>query len=344
MRELLVSTPNLSKLREQNRFQERPAFLDEMQTSQPYERPVGVVTPEKHEELDEKLEKLGALFSEAQWPWRLEGALNISLMTGSFVRDYKDIDIELDEKDLEEWEQYFFTKGYGFFLSKSGKDPSKKIMQWATAEECREDPHLMLVAIDHAGNIKNDESLNFIDVHIAHRDAQGYPRGYRNAPLPKEWFEPRPVVYAGQTINLSHPAKVAYYKLRELRTLDVVDLRIFVERGGLMSEDLESLEHVFSLEQNRDRKLISGIISCAIPELQAWSGEESLIDALSRIDEIKELGLNETEIKRIVDFLLAQKDQSKEALESALLLAIEMQNRRRNEIFAELTKMAQKRD
>jgi hypothetical protein len=241
-----LNSENIDSLRERNKFHERLWFTDETTEDSGTKR--RKVTPERKERMDRDLERLGDLFDGTSVRWQLDGAVNISLMKGEYIGAHKDLDLTVDPDDLQELERHLFSKGYGLFLSRITKmkpsgGPEAMQWEWATVDELRATPeNIMIVAIDKEGNLRENEPLNCIDLHLIKRGPNGEPLGFYGVALPEKWFVPRPIEFNGRKINLSHPAKVAYFKLFSARQYDAKDLEELAETGSLSEEDMRDIK------------------------------------------------------------------------------------------------------
>lgn len=209
------------------KFQERPQFLDESVTEKDEDHIRRTPTFEEQEKMDESINKLGNLFEGSNVRWQLDGALNISIMKGDYIGVHKDVDLSIESDDLEKLNDQLGIRGYGLFLSTDHPtDPTKRQMEHVGAQQFREAPeaNLMIAAVNEDGKIKENETLNYVDVHLVKRDEQGNPLGPGGVKLPSKWYEPQLKKYQEVEINLSHPAKVAYFKIREQ---DLLTLLIF---------------------------------------------------------------------------------------------------------------------
>ena len=224
-----------SEIHEPYRYQECDPFDDFMENiDENAER--RTPTEEECEQMDRNLVNLGKIFEDSDIRWHIDGALNISLMKGEYIGIHKDVDISIEQDDIEKVNEHLEKKGYGFFfhyLKNPEKPRGKKIMERVTPKKNLETEtelkHLMMIAIDEQGKIKKEESLNFIDVHLIKRDKAGRPMRWDRVELPEKWFKSYHISYQGQEIHLSHPAKIAYFKLYSSRAYDRSDLRELAE-------------------------------------------------------------------------------------------------------------------
>lgn len=274
----------LQDLRTQKRQQERPAFHDEAQGAFEKRR---IPTSEDHKEMDTKLDLLSDLLSGTSVRWQLDGALNISLLKGDYIGVHKDVDLFVEPEDLEDLEKHLYTQGYAFFLTVGHEDPNKKGMVWATAGEIREsEKDRSLVAIDKNGNIRFDHPLNFIDIHLVKRNAEGKPLGYEQAELPESWYTPKPFTYQGKKFFLSHPAKVAYFKLHYGRPYDLVDLQELAATGTLTLEDIDTIEEILCKEEEAVKRRIEFVVRRVSPQIKKGMTGETLYQIFSADPEI----------------------------------------------------------
>lgn len=280
---------SLGSVRVRLRHQERPAFFDETVLDQDVRDTRREPNNAEREEMNEKLNKLGNLFECSGVRWQLDGALNISLMKGDFIGVHKDVDLTIDPDDLEKFEKILFAKGYGLFLSSQHEDPNKRRMEWVSADEFRNAPddHLMIVAFDEQGQILKDEPFNFLDVHLIKRDANGRPLGFYEAPLPKEWYEPQVVLFHGKDINLSHPAKVAYFKLHGRRGFDQTDLFALAQTDKLTLGDVAAIEGVIEKEFENRKATASGVIERAASFITSESKPDDIYEILMQDKDVK---------------------------------------------------------
>lgn len=272
------------------KIQERPVFSDNSVLDTAAGDRRRAAPPEEVERLERDLAKLGDLFEGSNVRWQLDGAINISLMKGELIGAHKDFDLTVDPDDLKRLEQYLSGKGYGLFLSyEHPNDPdNKRAMRQVSAQEFREAPedHLMLAAIDESGKIRDNESLNYLDVHLICRDENGNPLGWSGVPLPAKWYEPQPIEHQGRQINLSHPAKVAYFKLHDKRAFDRTDLKELASTGRLTEEDLSDLEQV--MERTRDIQLryVELVLNDIAPKLKQGMSFDEVFEVIAAVPSV----------------------------------------------------------
>ncbi len=275
-----------SEVRGRFKFQERDPFDDFMEhIDQDAER--RPPTPEEKGRMDANLVKLGKVFEGSDLKWHVDGALNISLAKGEYIGIHKDVDISIEQNELEKVDGQLERSGYGLFLSypKDPKEPKgKKVMERVGAQEFTDEQsgHLMIAAIDEQGKIREGETLNFIDVHLVKRNQTGNPTGWGGVELPPKWFEARPVQFQGQEIHLSHPAKVAYFKLHGERNYDQTDLKALAEAGVLSIKDMDEVQQTFEQEKVARRteaeNLLAGVAEKITPQMSA----EEIFDVFSK--------------------------------------------------------------
>ncbi len=306
----------LQDLRVQKRQQERPAFRDETEGAFEKRR---ISTPEDRKEMDTKLNLLSDLLSGAPVRWQLDGALNISLLKGDYIGVHKDVDLFVEPEDLEALEEHLYKQGYAFFLTVGHEDPNKKGMVWATASEIREAKEdRSLVAIDAKGEINFDHPLNFIDIHLVKRNVEGKPLGYEQVQLPESWYMPKPFTYQGKKFFLSHPAKLAYFKLHYGRPYDLVDLQELAATGTLTLEDMDTIEEILRKEEEIAKQCIESVVRRVAPQIKKGMTGERLYQIFSADPEISarlKTKKDEEEARALMDRLTSETDLEEESLQ-----------------------------
>lgn len=315
---------SLESVREQFRNQERPAFFDETVLDQDKGDERREPTDAEREQMNENMQKLGNIFEGSDVSWQLDGALNISLMKGEYIGVHKDVDLTIDPDDLEKLEQQLFSKGYGLFLSSEHEDPKKRKMEWASAGEFREAPeeHLMIAAVDEQGKIREGESLNFLDVHLVKRDEEGRPLGFGGVPLPEKWYEPQQTTFQEAEINLSHPAKVAYFKLHGKRGFDQTDLRALAETGKLTMDDVNEIENVLKQEFENRKTAVSTIIERVAPNITKDSKPEEIYEVLIQDQDVAGRIKKEEDkerVRKLAELITEQDDKSSDNIKRVVL-------------------------
>lgn len=195
---------------------------------------------------------LAHLFANSDIAWAIDGGLSISLLNGSFIGEHRDIDVCVEGSQLEELQRIIQHKNYGFFLTPEASSREKMVMKRVGWEEFSMTKAFLLwiIAIDEDGLIQKDRDLSFINIHVVRRDAQGVPLGEDDALLPKDWFEPRNIVFEQRLINVASPVKTAYYKFLSLRNYDVTDLQYMFRSGMIDSSDVKEIERALGYKQN----------------------------------------------------------------------------------------------
>ncbi|MBI4434709.1 GNAT family N-acetyltransferase [Candidatus Uhrbacteria bacterium] len=236
-------------------------------------------------EMDARLEALGDLFAGATARWHLDGATNISLLVGDYIGVHKDVDISVDGDDLDALEPMLRARGYGFFLSrlKDPNDPkSARVLRRVGADAVRRaGDHVTLAAVDTNGKVREDAPLNFIDVHLMEHLPDGRVRGIGElgSPIPSEWCMGIPTEFHGRTIQRSHPAKVAYYKLHQTRSYDRTDLEKLAKSGGLTPHDVEEVAVVFERDLVNRRSKANEILTSVVKRLHTGASAEEVFEA-----------------------------------------------------------------
>jgi hypothetical protein len=236
---------------EENIHQERDAFDDfAAHIDSNFER--RKPTPEEAQQMDVNLAKLGKLFESSDIGWQLDGGLNISLLKGEYIGVHKDIDISIEESDLAKFYDVLKQSGYGLFLSyprNPRKPGGRYVMERVEGLKPLENRRgeLMIAAVDEQGKLR-EESFNYPDVHLVKRNQAGRPIGWGGVELPEKWFGARIIELKGTKIHLSHPAKVAYFKIHDTRNYDLADLRALAETGEITTDDVAEIERVVNAE------------------------------------------------------------------------------------------------
>ena len=215
------------------------------------------LSSEKKEQLDIMIAEVAILFEGSDVSWAIDGGLSVSLLRGEYIGEHRDLDVAVENSQLEKLQKLVESKGFGLFATLNAQRRETMVMKRVDAKEFSEAPTYLfwIVAVDEEGLIQKDKPLSFINVHKIRRNEQGLPLYWGGEILPAEWFESKIVEYQGKTLNLAHPAKTAYYKLRSLRNYDVKDLEYLVKAGELNLQDIETIEKVLEKEpQANDQK------------------------------------------------------------------------------------------
>ena len=102
--------------------------------------------------------------------------------------------------------------------------------------------------------------------------------GDKGVELPEKWFEGYPVQFRDTIINLSHPAKVAYFKLHGTRDYDLTDLKALTETSKLTSEDVADIGKVVQAE-NLLRRTVTNVRTGRqqkLEQLKKWVAESEI--------------------------------------------------------------------
>ena len=266
----------MSAEREAFKFQVVDAFEDHLaHIDKDDER--RAASPEEVHNMDERMRKLGELFDGSDIRWNLDGAFNISIMGGKYIGVHKDVDISVEAADLPKFDGLLMKHGYGLFLSssKDESDPrSPKILERVGAERfaAADLEHRLIASVDEPGAVsKVVDDLNFIDVHLVTRNAAGRVLGGGGALLPEKWSTPIKKEFQGYELNLSHPGKLAFFKLHESRVYDRTDLKKLAELGVLTTEDMADIENSFEAEFAARRResevIVTRIMARVTPEM-----------------------------------------------------------------------------
>lgn len=247
---------------EQIRFQERDPFEDFLGHSE-HNGQRREASEAERMSMDASLKKLAQIFSNVPSGWQVDGALNISFVMGDYIGVHKDVDVSIDPKKIEHIEHELRNNGYGLFLSypKDKKNfRGTKIMERVRFNSFTTDQseHLMVAAIDLNGKIVDQSVLSFIDIHLIKRNEKGAAIGFGGVELPDAWQNSRRYSFRGVDIEGSHPARVAYYKLHDVRAYDERDLQLLAESGSLSVEDVSEIVSVCEAEMAGREAMVRG--------------------------------------------------------------------------------------
>jgi len=253
-------------------------------------------TPEQVKDIDQRVVGLGEIFKDSNLNWHLDGAINISLLNGKdkegktkYIGNHKDIDISVEKEELAQLESQLLKKGYGFFLSRTDEETKNKVLTRVNHEDfLNASPENRQVgAIDKDGKIRTNTPINFLDVHIMKRNADGLPLGYSDVVIPEKWAKPYPIEFQGEQVNISHPGKVLYYKMHSGRNYDTTDVYRLIETGKVTIEDVDDVEKAFESEFSADiergRKMIEPVVEKLTPEM----GSDQIFESLLQQPEFK---------------------------------------------------------
>ena len=274
------------KFEEQYRLQERDEFSDEVTKDEDKPEIRSVPTESEKLEMDKKLIDLGKLFAGSDVRWQLDGALNISLMKGEYIGLHKDVDLTIEPADLEKLDEHLFKRGYGLFLTlRTPGKPGKRILKRMSPREVNTLPEngYVLCAVDAIGKIK-PAKLSSVDVHFIQKNEAGEPTGFsKNIVLPKEWYDPQPVNFQGQEINLSHPAKVIYFKLYATRPYDMTDVMDLLKTGKVTSSDVETVSNILEEELREKENSIEKVAVQLVAFLDEGKSELEILELLKSV-------------------------------------------------------------
>ncbi len=235
-----------------NKQQQERKKLDklELDESGNYSKP----TEDQKEKFSTALRELSEIFENANFPWYLDGAMNISIYLGDQIRQHKDIDISIFKEDLGKLNNLLKGKGFGVFII--SEEGNKQMLRLLDVEELLKlaSYHLCIKKIDSNGIIQDREDSLFsnVDLHVHDRDENGNTIiNYSGSKFSKEYFKQiQHELPNNKTINLSHPAIVFYHKLYAYdkinRPYDLLDLEKLAPK--LETKDFEMLRGVVESE------------------------------------------------------------------------------------------------
>ena len=284
-------------------------------------------TEEEKAAIEQRLGRLAEVFQSADFPWQLDGAINISLYDGKFIRNHKDLDVGVFKDDLSRLDTQLEKNGMGIYLTfeKGGKKLTRRLRgeDFATVEPGKTELSICKVGAD--GRIDRDpgEPFNFVDLHVNERNQEGdVIGGPDGTTLPKEYFEPRQAVSpAGHEINVSHPAVVAFHKLQVGREHDLKDLELLAPHLG--ERDFASLNGIIAGEadrsESRAREVATEMWESIAPVVDLTEDRQALVKAFWQVPEFRNMTDErrprvEQFLENLADYVINEGGNSREAL------------------------------
>lgn len=254
-------------------------------------------TEKDKEALNASLRELSEIFENVNFPWYLDGAMNISIYLGDQIRQHKDIDISIFKEDLSKLNDLLEHTGFGIFII--FEEGNKQNLRLLDEEELSKltSYHLCIKKIDSNGIIQDHEDSLFsnVDLHVHDRDENGDTIiNYSGSKFSKEYFKQiQHELPNNKTINLSHPAIVFYHKLYAYnkidRPYDLLDLQKLAPK--LATKDFEMLRGVmeseFEKKQDQIKQLFENLWQFIMPILQLSKDKTIIKEKLLEYSEIK---------------------------------------------------------
>lgn len=270
-------------------------------------------SPEQVEKMNKALKDLGILFDGFD-KWHLDGALNISLFKKEYIGNHKDVDLSVEKNNLKELELFLKEKGYALFLSqnenKDDKNNRNKIMRRVSHMGINNyEGHPMICAIKEDGEIDKDKDLNYVDLHIIERDNNNLSILKSGVNCPEEWTNSYPINKDGKQINLSHPAKVLYYKLNQGRNYDSTDIDRLLELDVIKENDIDEIKSVFEKEFIKYKEKAFTLCEEISKDIKSEMNSEEIFKIIKKNKEFKDkdemdlsLKIFSEEISKLKDF------------------------------------------
>lgn len=213
-------------------------------------------TPERQQRFEAKMDTLAEVFDGFEASWFLDGATNISLYEGEQIRDHSDVDVSIFEEDAGTLQEHLRNRGYSIFCKSndSAEQYAEVDAEHEDLKEYRQTGNLYLISYDEEGGPDRSRSkeFNLVDLHPESRNKNGDVVTKSGGVLPKEYFEPIPLERENHgTIQLSHPAVVAFHKLHMNRDKDMIDLRKLAPY--LKEEDFGVLKNALQQEATSEQ-------------------------------------------------------------------------------------------
>lgn len=244
-------------------------------------------TPEQEALMDKRLRSLHDLFDGADFPWRLDGGLNISIYQKAYIGNHKDIDVSFPDssEELNHIDDWLGSHGFGMFISEPHPEKSelrKHNLQRIAGRHIQPESitgrHVLIAAIDHNGRIQLDQQANFLDVHINPMNSEGAILTSTGS-LPPEWTAAQPRLFHGIELPTSHPALTTFYKLHETRSYDQKDVEKIVASGALTQDDVDLLGEVMA----RERQSVLDRVEVVLTEIVDHIRPEMTVDEASEV-------------------------------------------------------------
>lgn len=266
-------------------------------------------SPERRAFLEQQLDQFGALMSGAKFHYVLDGALNISLLNKTFIRDHKDIDMSVVDADLEALDAFLRSRGYAIvFTHREKKTEKKRCLEVVSAKDIveRKLQDLSVARINDRGIIQNThEMVNFMDLHVHHTDAdENLVLSDGGAVIPKKYAKSVDVYRTinGHSIPVSHPVLVAYHKTKSGRDHDYHDISYL--NAFLSDEDRRFLRDLIQREQERKLRNAIPRAKQLFTQFDRRMSAEEIIEILERAG----LGKNMEERAFIKEFPVLYKN------------------------------------
>ncbi len=291
-------------------------------------------SPEQVEKMDKTLEELTTLFNGFD-KWHLDGALNISLLKKEYIGNHKDVDLSVERINLKELELFLEKKGCGFFISQNKKDGNsgEKILRrvsYVGIENYK--GHPMICAIDDKGKIDDSKNLNYIDLHIIDRDDNNLPLLASGINCKEEWTKSYPIEKNGQKINLSHPAKVLYYKLNQGRNYDSTDIDRLLELDVIKESDIDEIKDIFEKEFIKKGESISTICTKISEKIRPEMNSEEIFNKIKNLDDFKDEDYLNDSLKLFSEKLFNSKERSPKSIYNLAIQLFDVENNNQEKI------------
>lgn len=214
---------------------------------------------EKEKDLRGRLENLGEFMRDANFTWRLDGAINISLIKKEAIRKHKDIDINIDYEYLSKLYKFLQEKDYVVFHEDWNKSTKKRRYLERVSEKEIQDlfdnkkiNNLQIAKVDNDGKIlSNIDGINFLDLHISKKVGNEYIVDKSGIKIPDKYLKPIDyyITSNGDRIPIAHPVLVVYHKMWMDRDYDNKDISQL--KDYLKNEDKEFLYSILEKASNQ---------------------------------------------------------------------------------------------
>lgn len=171
---------------------------------------------ERAKELDRQLSEVSDFFEGTGIDWRIDGALNLSLREGRYLRNHKDIDLGISIASIEKLLERAEKMGYEvLYVDRSQTMEVAKERGFVQAERVSKDE--IIGGKEKLILVKNTETgpdfRNYMDVHVLKLNENGQKIEEPGVVFPAEFTDDLSVEKEGKEIKLEPTLVFAHHKL-----------------------------------------------------------------------------------------------------------------------------------
>lgn len=189
----------------------------------------------------ERLREVWSLMYNVDFDWTIDGAFNISIYNNRFIRNHKDVDLWVFEKDLHKMKKHLQSKWYDIFLNLEWKKMVEFIPRWYKDDYS----HLSICKINDLLEIQpNSSVINYSDLHVYIENKDWDTVLNWGFIIPKEYTWNKTTEFNWiKWLNLGHPVAIACHKFRSWRDYDYLDLKYLLPY--FWKNDLKATKKIF---------------------------------------------------------------------------------------------------